>query len=82
MQGHCALINTAWKRPAARRLKLTGRFGLITVKVTTTGLVVPGVNAGIKTTALVALTNVSDCSPVGEPAPLTLTEPAPGVAVN
>ncbi len=41
----------------------TARFGLMAVKVTTTGANVPGVKAGILTIALVALTTVSDCNP-------------------
>ena len=50
---------------AARNVKSTGIVGLINVKVTTTGLKVPGVNAGIVTTALVGVpTTVSDCKPV------------------
>ena len=50
---------------AARNVKSTGKFGLIGVNVTTTGAVVPGVNAGISTMALLAVPRtVSDCSPV------------------
>ena len=49
---------------AALKVKSTGRLGLIIVKVAVTGAKVPGVNAGIVTTALVALTTVKDCNPV------------------
>ena len=55
----------AWKVLAARNLKSTGSAGLIGVNVTTIGAVVPCVNAGIITTALVGVpTTVSDCNPV------------------
>ncbi len=45
-------------------VKSTARAGLIAVKVTTTGLYVPGVNGGMFTTALVALTTEIDCVPL------------------
>ncbi len=62
---HCTSIKTAWNVLAARNLKLTASVGLVGVKVTTTGAVVPGMNAGIVTTALVGVpTTVSDCKPV------------------
>ena len=62
---HRALINTAWKVLAARKVKSTGSAGLIGMNVTTTGINVPGVNAGIITTALTGVpTTVSDCNPV------------------
>ena len=49
---------------AARNVKSTGRAGLITVNVAVTGAIVLGVNAGMVTIALVALTTVKDCKPV------------------
>ncbi len=50
---------------AARKVKSTGRAGLITVKVTTTGLNVPGTNGGMFTIAFIGTpTNVIDCVPV------------------
>ncbi len=50
---------------AALKVKSTGRLGLITVKVAVTGLNVPGVKAGIFTTAFVGVpTTVKDCNPV------------------
>jgi hypothetical protein len=58
-------------------VKSTGRFGLILVKVTTTGSNVPGVNAGMVTIAFVELTTVSDCNPVFKLTGSTVTEPAP-----
>lgn len=42
----------------------TGRFGLLTVKVTITGVLVPGVKVGIFTIAFIELTTVNDCNPV------------------
>jgi hypothetical protein len=62
---------------AARKVKSTGSAGSILVNVTVTGAVVPGVNAGIVTTAFVALTTVSDCKPVPALTWSTVTEPAP-----
>ena len=55
--GHCALISTPLKSPVARSVKSTDSpaFGLVNVAVT--GLIVPGVNAGMLTTAFVALTS-------------------------
>ena len=61
---HRALIFAAWKVLAALNVKSTANPGLIGVNVTTTGLIVPGVNGGMLTTALVAETTVSDCKPV------------------
>ncbi len=50
---------------AALSVKSTGRLGLITVKVAVTGSNVPGVKAGIFTTALVGVpTTVKDCNPL------------------
>jgi len=49
---------------AARKVKSGGSAGFGTVKVAVTGLNVPGVNGGMVTTALVALTTVNDCNPV------------------
>ena len=67
IEPHLARINTAWKLLAARNVKSTGRFGFIGVNVTTTGANVPGVNAGILTTALTGVpTTVSDCNPLPE----------------
>ena len=50
---HRTRIKMEWKLLAARNVKSTGSAGLIAVKVTTTGLNVPGTNGGIITTALV-----------------------------
>ena len=62
---HRALMFAAWKVLAARKVKSTGSAGLIGINVTTTGINVPGVNAGIITTALICVpTTVSDCKPV------------------
>ena len=44
----------------------TGKLALITVKVAVTGLNVPGVKAGILTTAFEAFTTVKVCIPVPE----------------
>ena len=50
---------------AARSVKSTGNAGFVGKKPTTTGAVVPGVNAGMKTVAFVGVPiTVSDCSPV------------------
>jgi hypothetical protein len=66
--------------PAALRVKSTGRFGLIAVKVIVTGAVVPGVNAGILTIALTGdPTTVSDCNPIPELTWSTVTDPGPDV---
>ena len=54
----------AWNVLAALNVKSTAKPGLIGVNVTVTGAVVPGVNGGITTIALVAETTVSDCKPV------------------
>ena len=68
--GHRTLIRAAVgtpasNPPAALRVKSTSKAGLIGVKVTVTGLVVPGVNAGIVTIALIGVPNtVSDCNPI------------------
>lgn len=65
---------------AARKVKSTGCVGLVGVKVTTTGLKVPGVNAGIFTVALVGVpTTVSDCNPVPAFTWSTVTEFIPVV---
>jgi len=75
---HLALIKAEWKLLAARKVKSTGCVGSITEKVTTTGEKVPGVNAGIFTTALTGVpTTVSDCKPVPALTWSTVTEPAP-----
>ena len=60
-----ALIFAAWNVLAALKVKSTANPGFIGVNVTTTGAVVPGVNAGILTIALTGTpTTVSDCKPV------------------
>ena len=65
MQGQTTLIKTEWNVLAALKVKSTGQFGLIVVKVTVTGSKVPGVKAGINTTAFSGTpTTVSDCNPV------------------
>jgi hypothetical protein len=76
---HLTSIKAAWNELAARNLKLVGSAGLGTVKVTTTGLIVPGINAGIITTALTTEpgTTVSDCKPVPALTWSTVTEPGP-----
>jgi len=74
---HRALINAAWNVLAALKVKSTGCVGSITEKVTTTGANVPGVNAGILTTALTVPTTVNDCKPVPALTWSTVTEPAP-----
>ena len=62
---HRTLINAAWKVLAALRVKSTGMLGSVGKNPTFTGAVVPGVNAGIKTVALIgAPTTVNDCKPV------------------
>ncbi len=68
----------AWNVLAALSVKSTGCVGSITEKVTTTGLNVPGANAGMFTTAFVGVpTTVSDCNPVPPLTWSTVTEPAP-----
>ena len=63
---------------AARSVKSTARAGLIAVKVTVTGANVPGVYAGMFTTAFVGTpTIVNDCKPVPALTWSTVTEPAP-----
>ncbi len=63
---------------AARRVKSTARPGLVVVKVTTTGLNVPGVNAGMFTVAFVGVpTTVIDCVPVPALTWSIVTEPGP-----
>lgn len=63
---------------AARKVKSTAISVLVVVKVTTTGLKVPGVNAGMLTVALTgAPTTVKDCKPVPALTWSTVTEPAP-----
>ena len=55
----------AWNVLAALNVKSTAIPGIGVVKVTTTGAVVPAVNGGIVTTALIGTpTTVSDCKPV------------------
>jgi hypothetical protein len=54
-------IKAAWNMLAARRVKSTARPGVVALKVTTTGLKVPGVNGGMLTVALVGVpTTVND----------------------
>ena len=60
----------------------TGKVELITVKVAVTGLNVPGVNAGILTTAFEALMTVKVCSPVPELIESTVIVPFPLVIVK
>ena len=85
---HCDLIKMAvgtptCNPPAALRVKSTGRFGLDAVKVTVTGLNVPGVNAGILTVALTgAPTTVSDCNPSPVLTCSTVTDPGSLVTPN
>ncbi len=79
---HCALIKMAWVEFAARKVISTGSAGLTTVKVTVTGLNVPGVNAGIVTTAFVTLTTVSDCNPVPAFMWSIVTDPGPDATPN
>lgn len=55
---HCALIRTALTRDDALSVKSTACPGLGIVNVAVTGLLVPKVNDGMFTLALVALTNV------------------------
>ena len=64
-------------------MKSTGCVGSITEKVTTTGANVPGVNAGMFTTALVGVpTTVNERNPVPAFTWSTVTEPAPLVMTN
>ncbi len=64
-------------------MKSTGSAGSVAVKVTVTGLNVPGVNAGILTVALIGTpTTVSDCNPVPEFMWSTVTVPGPDVTPN
>ena len=76
------MIKMAWNEFAARRLIVTGKFGLITVKVTTAGRNVPGVNGGIVTTAFVELTRVRDCNPLPASIESTVIVPEPLVTVK
>jgi len=63
---------------AARKVKSVGRSGLGVVKVTFTGLNVPGVNGGMFTTALVGVpTTVIDCVPVPALTWSMVTKPVP-----
>ncbi len=63
---------------AARKVKSVGRSGLGVVKVTFTGLNVPGVNGGMFTTALTgAPTTVIDCVPVPALTWSMVTKPVP-----
>ena len=65
ISAHRALIFAAWNVLAALSVKSTAKPGVIGVNVTTTGIVVPGVNVGILTIALTGTpTTVSDCKPV------------------
>ncbi len=58
-------MNAAWNVLAARNVKSTGSAGFIGVNVTTTGAVVPAVNAGMLITALTGVpATVNDCNPV------------------
>ena len=78
VSAHRTRIKMAWNVLAARKVKSTAKPGLGVVKVTTTGLNVPGVNGGIFTTALVGVpTTVSDCKPVPPLTWSTVTEPCP-----
>jgi hypothetical protein len=62
---HRTRIKMEWNWLAARNVKSTGRAGLITEKLTTTGLNVPGTNGGMFTIAFIGTpTNVIDCVPV------------------
>lgn len=80
---HRTRILAAWKVLAARNVKSTGCVGSITEKVTTAGAVVPGVNAGIFTTAFIGVpTTVKDCKPVPAFTWSTETEPAPLDTIN
>ena len=79
---HCALIKMAWVEFAARKVISTGSAGLTAVKVTVTGLNVPGVNAGIITTAFTLLTTVNDCKPVPELIWSMVTDPGPDITPN
>ena len=75
---HRTRTKAEWKVLDTRRTKSTGSAGLIRVKVTTTGLYVPGVNAGMLTVALTgAPTTVIDCEPVPALTWSTVTEPGP-----
>ena len=75
---HRTRIFAAWNVLAARIVKSTGILGFGTKKVTTTSIVVPGVNAGMLTTALVGVpTTVSDCKPVPALTWSTVTVPGP-----
>ena len=59
-------------------MKSTGSAGFVGVKVTITGLNVPGVNAGMFTVAFVGVpTTVSDCKPLPALTWSTVTEPGP-----
>ena len=63
---------------AARRVKSMGRFAFVGVKLTVTGLNVPGVNGGILTVAFVGVpTTVSDCKPLPALTWSIVTVPAP-----
>ena len=62
---HRTLIKAAWKVLAALKVKSTAISVLVVVKVTVTGLKVPGAKAGMLTVALVGVpTTVKDCKPV------------------
>ena len=65
VSAHRTLIFAAWKVLAALSVKSTPNPGVGVVNVTTTGEIVPAVNGGMVTTALVGVpTTVSDCKPV------------------
>ena len=62
---HLTSINAEWKLLAALKRNVTACVGSVGVNVTVTGAVVPGVNAGMFTVALVGVpTIVNDCNPV------------------
>jgi len=59
------LIKAAWNVLAARKVKSTACPCIVGVKVTVTGLNVPGMNGGITTVAFIGTpTTVIDCVPV------------------
>ncbi len=78
MATHLTRIKSAWNVLAALKVKSTGRFVLVVVKVTLTGSNVPGVNAGIITVAFVGVpTTVSERRPVPALTWSTVTLPGP-----
>ena len=53
------------ERAGCSYVKSTASPGVVALKLTTTGLIVPGVNGGMLTVALVGIpTTVKDCRPV------------------